>query len=88
MIIDISKKTDQEVNTIINFQTDVELVNAMGFRFALPLIYGDILEIKYCGSYQKETKKPQYLGQALWLKSDREMKSLNCAEDKLTNTDC
>ena len=54
MKINIENKTAEEINFIIEAQTDKDLVNAMGYEYALPLSDGKALEIKYYGEYKKE----------------------------------
>jgi len=54
MKINIKNKTTEEIDSIIEAQTDKELVNAMGYEYALPLIDGGVLEIKYYGEHKEE----------------------------------
>ncbi len=54
MKINIENKTAEEINFIIKAQTDKELVNAMGYEYALPLSDGKVLEIKYYGEHKEE----------------------------------
>lgn len=53
MKINIANKTAEQINFIIEAYTDKETVNALGHKYALPLIEGDVLEIRYYGAYSE-----------------------------------
>ena len=68
--IDVTKATSEMITQIIEIETDKELVNALGFKFALPLLDedGSILTIVYHGKAPKVEKEEEYLGANLWRK--------------------